>query len=325
MIPDVSIHASLTERRQRLGRAMTASPGGASLAGLLAEVDAALERLEHGTYGLCETCHDPIEEDRLQVNPLTRFCLDHMTTAEQRALEQDLELAARIQMTLLPEPDLRIAGWDTAYHYAPHGPVSGDYCDLVRSADYPGAYLFMVGDVSGKGVAASMLMSHLHAMFRSLIGFGLPVGQLVERANRLFCESTLASHYATLVCGRAAADGAVEICNAGHCPPLLIHAGQVRPIESSGMPIGAFCTGTFQVQPLTLAPGDTLLLFTDGLTEAARDIEEYGRERLSRLCREWSGRPSGELLAAILDDHRRFLGESPRADDLTLLALRYTG
>src|SRR6266567_2405187 len=147
------------------------------------------QRLERGTFGLCETCHDTIEAERLLADPLMRFCLDHLTQDEQRALESDLSLAARIQRRLLPEPGVELAGWEVRYHYQPAGMVSGDYCDLLQTNN---GLLFLLGDVSGKGVAASMLMSHLHATFRSLAEAGLPLERMVEDANRIFCESTLA-------------------------------------------------------------------------------------------------------------------------------------
>src|SRR5207249_11064553 len=129
-----------------------------------------------------------------------------------------LELASRIQRELLPKPDLHVDGWQVAYHYQPAGPVSGDYCDLIRAES--GDMYFLVGDVAGKGVAAAMLMSHLSALLRTLISLGLPLDQLMERASRVFCESTLPMHYATLVCGRATRSGAMELCDAGHPPPL---------------------------------------------------------------------------------------------------------
>ena len=134
--------------------------------------------------------------ERLIANPLTRLCLDHLSPKEQRALEDDLELAARIQTGLLPQPSQKIDGWEIAYHYQPAGIVSGDYCDLISSDDQ--SLLFVLGDVSGKGVAASMLMAHLQAMFRTLISINLPLEEIVERASRVFCESTLPTHYATL-------------------------------------------------------------------------------------------------------------------------------
>jgi len=110
--------------------------------------DAALERMDDGTYGLCDLCHEPVETDRLIADPLTRLCIGHLTPGEQRALEEDLELASRIQHRAVARCKLPVDGWEVAYHYQPAGLVSGDYCDLM-GADCEGLH-FIVGDVSGK-------------------------------------------------------------------------------------------------------------------------------------------------------------------------------
>jgi sigma-B regulation protein RsbU (phosphoserine phosphatase) len=157
-------------RRERLLAAAQANAADGTLRNLLASVDAALSRLKQGTFGICEECRDTIEVDRLVCNPLIRFCLDHLSSEEQRALEKDLVLAAGIQKALLPPQDWVVDGWQARYHYQPANLVSGDYCDLIEHDD---GFLFLLGDVSGKGVAASMLMSHLHATFRSLAGQNL--------------------------------------------------------------------------------------------------------------------------------------------------------
>ncbi len=183
------LREQLIERRHKLEDAGNVFHRPAELTRLLEEVDAALHRMDLGVYGLCEVCHDPVESERLIADPLTRFCIDHLTPREQRALEEDLQLASQIQTELLPHPSQKIDGWDVAYYYQPAGPVSGDYCDLIRGED--SSLHFILGDVSGKGVAASMLMAHLHAMFRTLTSINLPLDQMVERASRVFCESTL--------------------------------------------------------------------------------------------------------------------------------------
>ena len=253
--------------------------------------------------------------------PLTRFCLDHLTPLEQRALEQDLDLASRIQRELLPKADTRLDGWEIAYHYQPAGAVSGDYCDLIPGGD--GELYFAVGDVAGKGVAAAMLMSHLSAMLRTLISVGLPLGTLMERASRVFCESTLPTHYATLVCGRASATGEVEICNAGHPPPLVIRASGITPIDATGLPIGMFGSERFSSHVVRLAPGESLLLYSDGLIEA-QDAggEEYGIPRLSALAASAHVRVPAEVVDACVRDLARFCGTRTAADDLTVMAIR---
>ncbi len=325
-IGDQFLHAQLEERRQKLDTAIANSPENASLVHLLQEVDSALERMEKGTYGLCETCHDSIEKDRLIADPLVRYCLDHLTAAQQRALEEDLELASRIQRALLPQQNLHAGDWQVHYHYEPAGLVSGDYCDLILSDAGAGDLLFLLGDVSGKGVAASMLMSHLHAMFRSLASVGLPLGQLVGLANRVFCESTMAGQFATLVCGRAGQAGEVEICNAGHSPALLARKGEVASIEATGLPLGMFCDGEYPVKKIKLAPGDTIFLYTDGLSETRNPASvEYGTGRLVKFVHEQRALAPPALTTALLEEVRAFASGTAKTDDLTLMVLRRAG
>jgi sigma-B regulation protein RsbU (phosphoserine phosphatase) len=314
------LRTELEQRRERLHEALHSPAADTSLSQLLTAVDTALSRIDQGTFGLCETCHDTIEAERLLADPLVRFCLDHLTTAEQRALESDLALAARIQRALLPKPGLAPAGWDTRYHYQPAGMVSGDYCDLFET---DGGLLFMLGDVSGKGVAASMLMSHLHATFRSLAEAGLRLDRMVEDANRIFCESTLAGQFATLVVGRAAHDGSVEFVSAGHLPVLHIHGDGATPNDSTGVPLGMFCDTRFPVHRLALAHGDTLFLYTDGLTEARnRAGAEYGLHRVRTLAARHAGIAPAGLISGCLQDLLSFQEGLKQTDDLTLLAVR---
>src|SRR6266404_604258 len=313
------LRTELIQRRERLHAALHSPAADASLSQLLTAVDAALSRIDQGTFGLCEECHDTIEPERLLADPLVRFCLDHLTSAELRALESDLSLAARIQRALLPKLGLTPPGWGVRFHYQPAGMVSGDYCDLLETK---GGLLFMLGDVSGKGVAASMLMSHLHATFRSLAEGDLPLDHMVEDANRIFCESTLAGQFATLVVGRATQDGSVEFVNAGHLPVLHIHGDGVTPKDSTGVPLGMFCTTRFPVHRLTLAQGDTVFLYTDGLTEARnRAGQEYGLPRIHALAARHTGNAPDGLIAGCLGDLLSFGEGLKQTDDLTLLAL----
>lgn len=315
------LHNQLEDRRRRLEAAIALAPQKAGLAGLLREVDSALERMAKGGYGLCEECHDPIEQDRLLADPLVCYCLDHLSASQRTALQRDLELASQVQRNLLPQLNLQADGWETSYHYAPVGPVSGDYCDLIPS---DGQLFFALGDVSGKGVAASMLMAQLHALFRSLTGMNLPLGQIVTQASRVFCESALAGQYATLVCGQAKPGGEVEIHNAGHWPAIVVGHGGVLHIESTGLPLGMFHESEFSATRLHLDPGDTVFLYTDGLSEARGAEDEYGVDRVTHLVRQQAARRPAELIAACLDDLHAF-AEGPPLDDLTLLAIQRMG
>jgi sigma-B regulation protein RsbU (phosphoserine phosphatase) len=280
--------------------------------------------MEAGTFGICETCHEDIENDRLLVDPLCRNCIDHLSPAEQRALERDLDLAFQVQSGLLPKPGFTMDGWTAAYHYEPAGPVSGDYCDLIPQGS--DAVLFVVGDVTGKGVAASMLMAQLYAIFRSLVVSTPSPCALLAGANRVFCEGTLSSYFATVVCGRINHDGEVEIANAGHCLPLHIHAGAVTSVPSTGLPLGIFCEAEYSGRKLTLAKGDSLVLYSDGLTESLNSCrEQYGSKQLSSLLERRGSLAPRDLVAATLEDLKRFRSGAPRSDDLTMMVIRREG
>lgn len=310
----------LVIRRQKLETA-AARGQTANLLQLLEKVDRALERVDHGSYGVCEVCAGTVEPERLFADPLTQICLDCLNPAEQRALEQDLLLAAQIQAGLLPKRDFCASGWKVAYHYEPAGQVSGDYCDLVQQGS---DLYFMIGDVSGKGVAAAMLMANLHALFRVLIPTGLPLEQLVERANRLFCESTLPTQYATLVVGRADAFGNVEICNGGHPAPFHLGAKSITALHAATVPVGLFCDQKFSASTFRASPGDSLVIYTDGISEAeGPDGSQFGAASLEKMlagCREMQ---SHELVDKCLKEVLRFRAGSPKLDDQALMVLKF--
>jgi len=327
-VTDPYIREQLEKRREEITLAIssaTPEAPSAPFVDALSEVNSALQRMEDGTYGICPTCNDTVEKDRLLSDPLVRFCLDHLTSGEQRALERDMELAAKIQRGLLPNENTRFNDWRIHYQYKPAGLVSGDYCDLILPANGDGKLVFLFGDVAGKGVAASLLMTHLHAMFRSLSGVGLELDGLLERANHVFCESTIAGQYATLICGRAGASGEVEITSAGHFPALVIEKNGVRKISSTGLPLGMFAKSSYTIDRVKLGPGDSIVLYTDGILEAAnKNGEEYGLNRIMRVVGERHGWKPRELLAACLKDVNSFSSETQQADDQTMMIIHRT-
>ncbi|HUI09077.1 MAG TPA: SpoIIE family protein phosphatase [Bacteroidota bacterium] len=319
---DDAVRARLQERRARLDEAMEKASDPARLEAVLKEIDSAIEKINCGTYGVCEICKDAIEPEYLGTNPLVRICLSHLTEEQQRSMERDLELASTIQKQLLPERQLRHNGWEVTHHYAPAGMVSGDYCDVISGGPAHESF-FLVGDASGKGIAASLLMSQMHAIFRTLIGTlpGLP--DLFCRANRLLTATTGSTQFATLVCAAVNGTGRVRLINAGHCPPLIVKGGTVEEGESTGLPLGLFYTADYDCRYVDLAAGDFLLFYTDGLTESRNAAgEQYGTERLVPLVRKSARMASGALIEAILSDLSSFRGPSRAEDDLTIMVIR---
>lgn len=323
-VTDPYLRGQLEKRRDELTTALSIAPADeASLRDLLHEVDHAIQRMDEGAYGICEGCQGTVENERLIADPLVQLCLDCLSDEEQRALERDLELASRIQRGLLPQADLRFRDWRVHYRYKPAGVVSGDYCDLIAPSTADGKLIFLLGDVAGKGVAASLLMTHLHAMFRSLAGIGLELDKLLEMANRLFCESTIAGQYATLICGSIGRDGEIEIASAGHNPALYLSREGVKQIGATGLPLGLFRTSRYAVSRARLHPDESLLLYTDGISEAnGASGSEYGVSALSRAAGKRYGSTPQELVAACLSDVEKHCAGSRQTDDQTLMAIQ---
>ncbi|MCP4201673.1 MAG: SpoIIE family protein phosphatase [bacterium] len=311
----------LLGRRQRL-EAVAAAQGEERLVELLRRVDATLAQLETPDWGLCAQCHDAIEDDLLEADPSFSVCLECLSPEERRALEQDLAGAQRVQRALLPPSELSHDGWQVAWLWEPRGAVSGDYVDLLGHRGEPSTLDLLLGDVVGKGVSASLLQSHLHAMFRALAEPPRLLGEILSRANRLFCQATDTADYATLVAARLHGDGTVEMANAGHPRPLVADRRGVRPVEGAGLPLGLFGESDYDVRRLRLEPGETLLFYTDGWTEAATERGEYGVGRAAAALAAAERLPLAELLVACRDDMETFLADTDRPDDFTLLAVR---
>jgi sigma-B regulation protein RsbU (phosphoserine phosphatase) len=318
-----AVRDELRERRERLA-SLAVTVRESQLVELLRQVDSALERLDGGTWGRCVACSGSVEQDRLAADPLLTICLECLSPSERNALERDLETAARVQAALLPPRQLAHDGWEVALLWEPLGLLSGDHYDLLRPKSEDEPLHLVVGDVAGKGVSASLLQSHLHALLRALATPELSLAGLLARANRLLCEVTLPASYATLLAARLYSGGRVELASAGHPRPLLADRRGVRPVEGAGLPLGLFCEAEYATRDLHLDPGNTLLLYTDGWTEAANDEGEYGIGRAAAVLRRVKDRPLVDLLAACRRDMEVFLHGAPRGDDLTLLALRRT-
>jgi sigma-B regulation protein RsbU (phosphoserine phosphatase) len=317
------LRAELINWKERLESASNTNQS-FELNGLLREVSSAIERLSAPeSYGVCQVCHDLIGQAAMNADPLARNCLSCLTPQQLAELDDDLGRAWLIQGESLPKQNFKLNGWEVSYYYQPAGQLSGDYCDLVSTDS--GDLYFLIGDVAGKGVAASLLMSRLHAIFRSLITTQLPVNELVGKANHLFADTTMRPYYATLICGKASIHGEVEVCNAGHCPPLVMHDGTVSPIAATGLPVGMFCQESYETVRFNLNQGDRLLIYTDGLSEA-RDVanEEYGG-RLHGFVSQCADLAASTLVSRLVDDMREFSKGAPVNDDLTVMAIEMVG
>lgn len=248
---------------------------------------------------------------------------------EKDRLEEELRLARSIQERLLPQDLPRLAGADLAALNLASQVVAGDYYDAIALDEH--RYLLAVADVSGKGLPASLLMANLqaclHVLAESLAAGTVDLPTATGRINRVVHRNTGMSTFITFFWGiYDTRDGTFGYVNAGHNPPLLIRrAGAVETLDTGGLLLGVIPDAPYEQGTARLATGDTLTLFTDGITEAwsATDRDdEFGEERLVAAIRESSGRPAADVLAAVRSAVRTHTAGGPLDDDLTLMVLR---
>ena len=247
--------------------------------------------------------------------------------AERRRLQTELDLARRIQIALLPEDLPEPEGWSLYGGNLPSRGVSGDFYEVVarESEDGEPEVVLVIADVSGKGMAASLLTASLEALLAPHVEAGLPPDDVATRASHLLYRRTPPEKYATVfLAALDPATGRVRYACAGHNPALVLRqGGEVERLAATGPPLGLLPLGTYRPAEITLAPGDTLVLYTDGFVEAEnRDGEEYGIDRLEAVCRDRRAAPPADLAEAIEADAERHAQGVPFADDRTLVIAR---
>ena len=248
----------------------------------------------------------------------------HRQALEKERLEREVELASQIQRQILPKSAPRIPGYQVHGWNRPARHVGGDYYDFLALPDGTSTVL-VVGDVSGKGVPAALLVSTLHSALHLLAEREPLSPAMCERLNRLILESSSANKFITLfVAELCPSDGLLRYVNAGHNPGLIRRAsGALEELPASGMPLGLIAEARFATAEARLLPGDLLCLYSDGITEAATpDDEEFGCARLVELLATGDAQPLGELVANIDRAVVDFAAGRPQADDQTLLLVR---
>jgi len=244
--------------------------------------------------------------------------------AERRRMQRELTLGRRIQMALLPDRLPEVAGYQLLGRNVPSRGVSGDYF-VVLEREGGAECVLMVADVSGKGIAASLLTASLEALAAGPLEDGRPPEEICRRLSRLLYRRTPPERYATVLLAiLEPATGRLCYANAGHNAGLLIRtSGEVVELRPTGMPIGLTEDADYHAGEAALEPGDLLVLYTDGITEALDpDDEEYGLPRLRAFCVEHRGLPLEELATRLEADLDRFARGVPFADDRTLVMAR---
>jgi serine phosphatase RsbU (regulator of sigma subunit)/pSer/pThr/pTyr-binding forkhead associated (FHA) protein len=240
---------------------------------------------------------------------------------EKRRLEEDMRMAAEIQTALLPKDAPRVAGYGLTGCNRPCRTVGGDYYDFAFE---DGRLLLALGDVSGKGTGAALLMTVLRAAVRGL--WTQPVlAEAVTRINRTVCQNVPPNKYVTFLMARLhPASGRLEYVNAGHNPPLLIRSkGEVERLEEGGTVLGMFDSAPYAVGTAELRPGDTLLVFSDGVTETFNETqEEFGEKGLVEVAVRGRSLEAEKLQDEILRALDDFAAGARATDDRTLIVLK---
>ncbi|HEX9985683.1 MAG TPA: SpoIIE family protein phosphatase [Thermoanaerobaculia bacterium] len=243
--------------------------------------------------------------------------------AKQR-LDEELRTAYTIQSRLLPSVLPAIDGYVFAGTNKPVRTVSGDYYDVITRPN--GKIYFVIADVSGKGITAALVMASMATAFEIFTRTDPPPDELVSQLNQTLVPKTGPTKFVTLVAGLLdPATGVVEFTNAGHVPPLVICRDQVTTLDETDIIVGLFPSAKYHRQTVTLGPGDSLVLFTDGVTEAEDEDEaQLGLEPIAELMKTYHGTEAPRLLETIEEYVRKFMGTAPATDDVTMLALTRT-
>src|SRR5262245_24170797 len=242
------------------------------------------------------------------------------------ALERELAIARTIQQSLLPGDPPRIEGLDIAGTCVPASNVGGDYFDFVPAG--PSSLTFLVADVSGHNLAAALLQTAARAAFRSAALADPAPDSVLRRANgALHDDLSRSEHFLTAWLGCVdAVTGRLTYADAGHNPALHWRAatGEVRRLASGGIPIGVDSGAEFDAQSVVLEPGDLVVAYTDGITEASPSgpSAQYGEARLAALLTRLAGRSARDVVEAVLADVASHCGERPAGDDRSLVVLR---
>ena len=276
-------------------------------------VDLAVEAMRRGA---CDFIQKPWDDDRV-------IAVVRKQAESQRRRKSELEIAANVQQQLFPHEMHRLASIDYAGHCVTAREVGGDYYDFLDAGDRTVG--FVLGDVSGKGVPAALLMANLQACFRSQEAHALlQPAHVLETVNRHFFDSTTAERFATLFFGiyddRARS---LRFVNCGHVAPLLLRAsGGLETLDPTATVIGAFRQWECSERQVCLHPGDTLLVYSDGVTEAeAPSGADFGEDRLVRCLRDSRGQSASALVERIVESVSEF-SRGSRYDDVTVMAIR---
>jgi len=240
---------------------------------------------------------------------------------ERQRIREQLEIAKRIQTSLLPKSLPRTRHFEIATQMVPAIQVGGDYYDVISR----GQRMFVtVADVSGKGIPAALLMTSLRSTLRALLKNTFGLSRLAEELNRVLCEDLEEDRFVTMALMCLHENGEAHLINAGHNPIVRVREGQVELLEARTLPMGIMQDVSYEETKFQLHPMDTLVIYTDGVTEARNPAgEEFGLERLTNAVKKCWNVSAEEMMRRIEDELKLFCGDTPQHDDSTLVVVKY--
>jgi serine phosphatase RsbU (regulator of sigma subunit)/pSer/pThr/pTyr-binding forkhead associated (FHA) protein len=243
---------------------------------------------------------------------------------ERARLDQELKVAAAIQQSLLPAAGRSGTFFTTAGASVPCRSIGGDFFDYV---DLPaGQFGFILGDVAGKGPPAGMLAAAALGMFGAEATYQTSAASLLACLNRGLFRRSIEARFLTTFYGILGSDGTVTYSNGGHNAPILVARDGIRRLEAGGIVLGLFEDASYDEDTLRLAPGDFIVAFSDGVSEALNEVgEEFTEERLLASITAHRDRPPQEQLDRVIADVRAFCGRATQSDDMTVVVVRYDG
>jgi phosphoserine phosphatase RsbU/P len=288
-------------------------------------IETSLDMMEEGVYGICEVCHEAVDDELLQMDFTATVCLGHYTEEELRQLESELELSQIIQRALLPQQVPSIPKYDIAAFSRPAQIVTGDYFDFLHFED--GTHGFVVADVSGHGVSAGMLMSSLQTVFHTLTPETDSPVDVLKRINKLYIHNIKFSTFVTIFFAKLDLHSrTLSYANAGHNPPLLHRRSteETSWLKPTGAAIGLVDDYQSHLESIELGEGDTLILYTDGIIEALnpQGTEQFGYDRLLEAVHQNEALSANELASKIRQSLNDFTQGAVLVDDITLIVCK---
>ena len=245
---------------------------------------------------------------------------------KRQRLEEELAIGRRMQLSLLPEKTPDLPGWQFAAFYRAARQVGGDFYDFIKSPGDPNRQNIVIGDVSGKGVPAALFMAVARTMIRAETNNGCNPAALLARTNDLIQSDNRAPLFlSTLYASLDTETGALTFATAGHESPLLLShtTGAVKELTATGLVLGAFSPVSYHEKSEILEPGDAVLFYTDGITEARDNNGRfYGEKRLELALKSAHNLPAEEIVNQVVASVTAFTGSAPHADDLTIVVAK---